>query len=76
MLQRAGEKDIALGDVQDWLDENESDPGYQILSDEEIVAEMVGTQESNSSDVEDEVPVTLPKLSEESEKGVARTVRR
>ena len=54
VLQHAGEKDITLDDVQDRLEEN-GDPRYQILSDEEIVAEVVGTKESSSSDEEDEI---------------------
>ena len=66
VLQHAGKKDITLDDVQDWLEENEVDPGYQVLSDEEIVAEVVSTKESSSSDEDDEMPVILPKLSEVS----------
>ncbi|XP_045127992.1 tigger transposable element-derived protein 7-like [Portunus trituberculatus] len=66
VLQRADEKDVTLEDVQEWLDENDADPGYQILSDEEIAVEVTGTHESSSSDDKHEMPVTLPRLSEMS----------
>ena len=45
---------------------NMNDPGYQILSDEEIVAEVVGNQKSKSNDEENEMPVMMPKLSKAS----------
>ncbi|XP_076048822.1 uncharacterized protein LOC143029777 isoform X2 [Oratosquilla oratoria] len=65
MLQCAGETEVTLENVQDWLDENDNEPGHQILSAEEIVAEVVGKEESSWSDKEDnEMALDLPKLSE------------
>ena len=46
--------------VENWLEEDDSDPGYQVLSTEEIVESVLaGDQpgESGSSDSEDEVVV-------------------
>ena len=65
-----------MNDVQNWLEENVSDPGYQILSNKEIVAEVVGTKESSSSDKDKEMQVTLPKQSEVCSCMDAATARR
>ena len=35
-LLRAGEREVSVDDVEIWLDENNSDPGYQVLSTDEI----------------------------------------
>ena len=58
--------DLALTDfgITDNLKVPRYGTGYQILSDEKIVAEVVGTKESSNSDEEDDMPVTLPKGSE------------
>ena len=61
---------------QNWLEENESDPVYQILSNEEIVAKVVGTEESSSRDEDNEMRLTVPKLSEVCSCMDAATARR
>ena len=56
----AGEREVSAKDVGNWLEEKDSDPGYQVLSTEEIAElVLVGYQpgESSSSDSEDEVGV-------------------
>ena len=59
-LLPAGEREVRVEDVENWLEENHSDPGYQVFSAEEI-AELVmsGDQpgENSSSESEDEVVV-------------------
>ena len=54
----AGEREVCVEDVENLLEENDSDPGYQVLSTEEIAeSALAGDQpgESSSSDSEDEV---------------------
>ena len=68
-LLRAGEIEVSVEDVEDWLVENDSDPGYQLLSTEEIAESVLaGDQpgESSSSDSEDEV-VVRQKMSQVSD---------
>ncbi|KAK3886656.1 hypothetical protein Pcinc_009210 [Petrolisthes cinctipes] len=64
-LLSAGERGVSLEDVENWLEDNDADPGYQVLSTEEIAeAVLVGKQsgESSSSDEEEEVAIK-PKMS-------------
>lgn len=57
ILVRGGETEVTMDDVQEWLDENESDPGYQILSAEEIAAEVLAvTEHTSDNDDEEEMP--------------------
>ena len=54
------EREISVKGVENWLEENDSDPGYQVLSTEEIVESVLAVDqpgESSSSDSEDEVVV-------------------
>ena len=51
----AGGSEVSVKDVENWLEENDSDPGYQVLSTEEIAESVLaGYQpgESSSSDSE------------------------
>ncbi|KAK3876830.1 hypothetical protein Pcinc_018404 [Petrolisthes cinctipes] len=62
LLHSAGERDVTLADVQDWLDDNESDPGYEVLSTQQIAAQV--TQDDNvSSEDEDKVQHKKLKMS-------------
>ncbi|KAG7160293.1 Tigger transposable element-derived protein 7-like 40, partial [Homarus americanus] len=36
ILQRAGENDVTEDDIRNWLEDTEGDPGYQVLTEEEI----------------------------------------
>ena len=59
-LLHAGMKEVSDKDVENWLEESESYPVYQVLSTEEIVESVLGGDqpgESSSSDSEDEVVV-------------------
>ena len=59
-LLRAGEEEVSLEGAENWFGENDSEPGYQVLSTEEITESVLaGDQpgESSSSDSEDEVVV-------------------
>ncbi|KAK7063092.1 hypothetical protein SK128_004548 [Halocaridina rubra] len=58
--ERSGKTSVFLEDGQEWLVKNENDPGYQLLSDSEIVAEMVGEQESSSSSSDEDDTINLP----------------
>ena len=60
ILLRAGEREVIVHDVENWLKETDCDPGYQVLSTEEIAESVqAGDQpgESISSDSEDKVGV-------------------
>ena len=51
IFQASGERDVSLDDVENWLEDNNAGPGYQVLTIGEIadtVAEE-GTAESSSS---------------------------
>ena len=57
---RAVEREVSVEDVENWLEENDSDPGYRVISMEEIAESVLnGDQpgESSSSDSEDELAV-------------------
>ena len=59
-LLSAGEREVSVEDVENWLEESDSDPGYQVLCTKEIVESVpAGDQpgESSSSDSGDEVIV-------------------
>ena len=56
----AGEREVSFEDAEIWLEENDSEPGYQVHSTEEIVESVLAadqSEESCSSDSEDEVVV-------------------
>ncbi|KAG7171943.1 Tigger transposable element-derived protein 7-like 48, partial [Homarus americanus] len=63
VLHRGGENNITMEDVETWLEENEGDPDYQMLSPEEIAdanhAVNKEDDDTESSDGE-ESPVKLP----------------
>ena len=64
-LLRPGEKEVSVEDVENWLEENDSELGYQVLSTDEIAESVLGGEqpgESSSSDSEEEVMVR-PKVS-------------
>jgi uncharacterized protein YehS (DUF1456 family) len=52
IIKRAGD-DVSECDVEQWLDNDDIDPGYQILSQEEI-AEIVLQGKEEDDDVDDE----------------------
>ena len=56
----AGEREVCVEGAENWLEENDLEPGYQVLSTGEIVESvLLGDQpgESSSSDSEDDVMV-------------------
>ncbi|KAK3889625.1 hypothetical protein Pcinc_006390 [Petrolisthes cinctipes] len=64
LLHKAGEKNVTEDDVRDWTEENESDPGYQVLSMDEIAAEVTeGDKEESSDDDDEELQCKKVKLS-------------
>lgn len=65
-LQRAGDDNVTVEDVEDWLEENDADPGYQILSAEEIADSVVNPDpdESSSEGEEEVVAPVRPKMSD------------
>jgi hypothetical protein len=67
IIKRAGD-DVSETDVEQWLDNDDGDPGYQILSQEEIAESVLkGKEEDNDVDeddnVEEESASSYPKLS-------------
>ncbi|KAF2353176.1 DDE superfamily endonuclease domain [Trinorchestia longiramus] len=66
ILRRAGEGKVSKDDVRTWLDDTESDPGFQVMTEEEIAHDVLaGDNRDDSSDEgEDDEPLpTKPKLS-------------
>ena len=63
MLQRGGEVSTSIEDVTDWLDELDLDPGYEVLSEADIVTSVVAGEEEESSDKEETMKVPKVKLS-------------
>ena len=62
LLHQAGEKNVTLDDVRDWMDENETDPGYEAFTTEQIAAQVVDGGKKDSSD-DEEIQVKKIKLS-------------
>ncbi|XP_062854201.1 tigger transposable element-derived protein 7-like [Trichomycterus rosablanca] len=65
VLLCAGEKDVTFEDVENWLEDNDADPGYQMLSTEEIADAVLTDKDAvgdSSTDEEEEV-VLGPKMS-------------
>ncbi|KAG7170856.1 Tigger transposable element-derived protein 7-like 3, partial [Homarus americanus] len=64
ILQRAGENDVTEDDIRNWLEDTEGDPGYQVLTEEEIADEVLVGDSRDSEDEEDDEPLPKkPKLS-------------
>jgi hypothetical protein len=65
-LQRGVEESVSLDDVEAWLEAHEDDPGFQILTEEEIVASVTEEAESSEGEEEEVGHTTQPtiKLSE------------
>ena len=61
-LQTAGEVGPSVDDVRDWLDEQESDPGFQVLGESEIAEAIINPEEHHSSSDEEDVPIRKHKL--------------
>ena len=60
LLQCGGQTGPSVDDVRDWLDEQENDPGDQVMTENDIVASVTNPEENSS---EDKVPVNKVKLS-------------
>ena len=65
---RSGETEVTVEDVENWFDDNDANPGYQVLSLGEIAKSVVNESDcsSSSSEWEEEV-VIRPKMAEVSE---------
>ena len=63
LLRRGGEVSTSIDDITDWLDELDLDPGYEVLSEADIVASVVVSEEEESSDEEETMKVPKVKLS-------------
>jgi hypothetical protein len=61
-MKRAG-ADVSESDIEQWLDNSSSDPGYQILSQEEISESVLQDKEEDNDVVEEESVSSCPKLS-------------
>jgi hypothetical protein len=55
--------DVSESDVEQWLDNGNGDPGYQILSQEEIAESVLQGKEEDDDVVEEESASSCPKLS-------------
>ncbi|KAG7154717.1 Tigger transposable element-derived protein 7-like 9 [Homarus americanus] len=64
ILKRAGKNDVTEDDIRNWLEDTEGDPGYQVLTEEDIADEVLVRDSRDSEDEEDEEPLPKkPKLS-------------
>ena len=63
LLWRGGEVSTSIDGITDWLDELDLDPGYEVLSEADIVASVVVSEEEESSDEEETIKVPKVKLS-------------
>ena len=63
LLRKAGE-DVTREDVQNWMDDSDTDPGYEVLTPDEIAAQVSqqDADEEEEEDAEDEVPYKKVKL--------------
>jgi hypothetical protein len=61
IIKRAG--DVSESDTEQWLDNDNGDPGYQILSQEEIAESVLQGKEEDNNVVEEESVSSCPKLS-------------
>ena len=52
IFQASGEREVSLDDVENWLEDNNAGPGYQVLTIGEIAVTEEGTAESSSSETE------------------------
>ena len=63
LLRLGGEVSTSIDDITDWLDELDLDPGYEVLSEADILASVVVSEEEESSDEEETMKVPKVKLS-------------
>ena len=63
LLLHGRERGLSVGDIRDWLKEQQNNPGFQVITKNEIVAFVTNPKEKNSSEDEDEVLVKKVKLS-------------
>ena len=56
MLNCGGEYSVTVDDVEEWFDDNDADPGYQILSPEEIAEAVLGGESSEEEEIVAEKP--------------------
>jgi hypothetical protein len=61
-IKRAGD-DVSECDIEQWLNNDDGDPGYQILSQEEIAESVLQGKEEDDNVVEEELASSCPKLS-------------
>ena len=62
LLQCGGKTGPSVDDVRDWLEEQENNPGFQVITENNIVASVTNPKEENSNEDEDEVSVKKVKL--------------
>ena len=62
LLNRGGENTVSVDDVEEWFDDNDADPGYQVLSCEEIAEAVLGGESSEEEEEEEEIVVERPKM--------------
>ena len=48
ILRRAGEVEVSIDDVHEWIEENQLTQGHEILTDEQIAAAVTGEERSSS----------------------------
>ena len=63
ILQRGGEVSTSIDDITEWLDELYLDPGYEMLTEVDIVTSVVAAEKEKSSDEEEVMEASKVKLS-------------
>ena len=61
-MLECGQVSTSIADVTEWLSELHMDPGYELLSEAEIVSSVLGKEEKESTD-DEEMVVPRKKLS-------------
>lgn len=66
-LVRGGEKSVTVEEIEDWLDNDEGDPGYHIMNEDEIVDSVNDDRDYESEDEDPDMELPKMKLSEVKE---------
>ena len=62
LLRRAGETEVSVNDLHEWIDDSEAIEGHEVLSDEQIVVAVRGEVSSSNSEDSDIAEETTPKF--------------
>jgi hypothetical protein len=74
VLRAAGGTETTRGHIQEWLELDEGDPGFQLLTEEEIAADVIkdsGMEEESDNELDElQEPTIKKKLLSSSKDGI------